>query len=122
MWIAPAILLGWAAASNSAAGGNKMILEGRKLYESHCADCHRLNGRGLPAKFPSLDQNALVIGRPEKLIDLVLNGRRGKWGQMPGWKGTLKDREIALVLSYIRQAWSNKGSVVTGEMVRKREN
>jgi cytochrome c6 len=101
-------------------GADKINQEGQKLFENNCADCHRINGQGLPDKFPTLDKNAFVVGDPNKVIDTVLNGRKGKLGQMPTWKGTFTDQEAAAAISYVRQAWSNKGSAVTADMVKKR--
>ena len=106
--------------SPSAQGADTVIQEGKKLFEGTCADCHRINGQGLPDKFPALDKNPFVAGDPNKVIDTVLNGRKGRLGQMPSWKDTFKDQEIASIITYIRQAWSNKGSAVISEMVKKR--
>ena len=103
-----------------AQGPEALIQEGKKIFENTCADCHRTNGQGLPDKFPALDKNPFVTGDPTKVIDTVLQGRKGKLGQMPTWKGTFDDRQIAAVISYVRQAWSNKGTAVTPEAVKKR--
>ena len=94
--------------------------EGQILFEANCADCHLRSGKGLPAKFPALDGNPFVVGDPAKVIDTVLNGRKGKLGQMPFWKDTFNDQQVAAILTYARQAWSNKGPAVTAEMVKKR--
>jgi mono/diheme cytochrome c family protein len=112
-------ILGWIS-SGPSEGADKVSLEGQKLYEGTCADCHRINGQGLLAKFPSLAGNSFVVGDPNNVIDTVLNGRKGKLGQMPSWKETFSDKEVAGILTYIRQAWSNKGSVITPDMVKKR--
>lgn len=101
-------------------GGEKVFQEGQKLFEANCADCHRLNGQGLPVKFPALDKNPFVTGEANKVIDTVLNGRTGKWGLMPTWRDTFTDNQLAGIITYIRQAWSNKGSTITAEMVKKR--
>ena len=101
-------------------GADKMVEEGKKLFEGTCADCHRINGQGLPAQFPALDNNPFVVGDATKVIDTVLNGRKGKLGQMPTWKDSFNDQQIAAILTYVRQAWSNKGSPVSVEMVKKR--
>jgi cytochrome c6 len=101
-------------------GPGKQILEGKKLFEGTCADCHRINGQGLPDKFPALAGNPFVVGDPTKVIDTVLNGCRGKLGQMPTWKGTFTDQQLAAIISYVRQAWSNKAGPITAEMVKKR--
>ena len=117
--ISLAILMGWTF-PGMAKGPDKQIQEGKTLFEGTCADCHRINGQGLPDKFPALAGNPFVIGDPVKVIDTVLNGRKGKLGQMPTWKGTFTDQQIAAIISYVRQAWSNKGTPITAEMVKKR--
>ena len=99
---------------------DKSFQEGKKLFEASCADCHRVNGQGLPAKFPALDKSSFVLGEPNKVIDTVLFGRKGQLGQMPSWKDTMNDQQAADVITYIRKAWSNKGSGVTPEMAKKR--
>ena len=94
-----------------------MVKQGQKVFEDNCADCHRLNGKGLPGTFPAHDGNPFVVGPPEPVIATVLNGRKGNLGQMPTWKDKLDDQQIAAVLTYIRQAWSNRAPAVTPAMV-----
>jgi cytochrome c6 len=113
------LVIGWASLGQ-AQGADKAMPEGKKLFEDTCADCHRTNGQGLPDKFPALDKNAFVVGEPTKVIDTVLNGRKGKFGQMPNWKETFNDQKLAAILTYVRQAWSNKGTPITADMVKKR--
>lgn len=88
---------------------------GQEVYENHCADCHRSNGEGLPVKFPALKGNAYVLGDPRPVLDTVIHGRIGKMGQMPAWKEFLDDRQIAAVVSYIRNAWGNKAPILKPE-------
>jgi mono/diheme cytochrome c family protein len=101
-------------------GADKIFQEGQMLYENNCADCHRINGQGLPAKFPALDKSSFVAGDPKKVIDTVLNGRKGTLGQMPSWKESFNDQQLAAIITYVRQAWSNKGSAVSAAMVKNR--
>jgi cytochrome c6 len=90
---------------------------GQAVFAEHCADCHRANGQGLPATFPALNKNPFVVGEPQPVIATVLNGRKGSLGRMPAWKDTLDDQQIAAVVTYIRQAWSNRAAAVTSAMV-----
>jgi mono/diheme cytochrome c family protein len=110
----------WLLPPALAQGPEALLSEGKKIFEDNCADCHRSNGQGLPDKFPALDKNSFVLGDPARVIDTVLQGRKGKLGQMPTWKDTLNDRQAAAVITYIRQGWSNKGTAVTPEAVKKR--
>jgi mono/diheme cytochrome c family protein len=94
-----------------------LLRQGQEVYEGSCAQCHRANGEGLPATFPALNKNPFVLGDPQPVIATVLNGLKGSLGQMPAWKDTLDDQQIAVVVTYLRQAWSNRAPAVTPAMV-----
>ena len=100
-----------------AQGTGDLIKQGQEVFEENCAQCHRANGEGLPATFPALNKNPFVLGDPSPVIATVLNGRKGSLGQMPVWKDKLDDDQIAAVVTYIRQAWSNRAAPVTPAMV-----
>ena len=94
-----------------------LLRQGQEVFEDNCAQCHRANGEGLPATFPALNKNPFVLGDPKPVIATVLNGRKGNLGSMPGWKDKLDDQQIAAVVTYLRQAWSNRAPAVTPAMV-----
>jgi mono/diheme cytochrome c family protein len=98
-------------------GQDDPVQRGQAVFEDSCAQCHRANGEGLPATFPALNKNPFVLGDPQPVIATVLNGRKGNLGRMPGWKDKLDDQQIAAVVTYIRQAWSNRAPAVTPAMV-----
>jgi mono/diheme cytochrome c family protein len=100
-----------------ARGEGDLVKQGQKVFADNCADCHRLNGKGLPGTFPAHDGNPFVVGPPGPVIATVLNGRKGDLGPMPTWKDNLDDQQIAAVVTYIRQAWSNRAPAVTPAMV-----
>ena len=98
-----------------------LLAFGEKVYGNRCAACHQasgLGGNGVPPLAGSEWVEGAEYGE-KRLVALVLKGLQGPVsvkggtfnGQMPNWDG-LKDREIAAVITYIRQAWGNKG---TGE-------
>jgi cbb3-type cytochrome c oxidase subunit III len=95
----------------------ELIKQGQEVFEANCAQCHRSNGEGIPATFPALNQNPFVVKDPKPVIATILNGRKGSLGQMPGWKDKLDDQQIAALVTYIRQAWSNRAAPVTPAMV-----
>jgi mono/diheme cytochrome c family protein len=100
-----------------AQGSGELFKQGQKVFEDNCADCHRLNGKGLPGTFPAHDGNPFIVGSPGPVIATVLSGRKGNLGRMPTWKDKLDDQQIAAVVTYIRQAWSNRAPAVTPAMV-----
>ncbi len=98
-------------------GQAELLKQGREIFGDTCAQCHRANGEGLPGTFPALNKNPFVVGDPKPVIATVLNGRKGKLGQMPAWQEKLSDQEIAAAVTHIRHAWSNRASAVTPAMV-----
>jgi ubiquinol-cytochrome c reductase cytochrome b subunit len=112
-----------ATSSSATAGGTTPATAGAgaSVYGSNCAGCHGATGTGTPGAFPPLAKNPDVIGDKNKIIGIVLNGLNGSLtvngatynGQMPAWKGTLTNKQIADVLTYIRNAWGNKADAVT---------
>ena len=121
----PAHLTG-AAAKSYTLGANVFVRDG------HCATCHQINGAGLAPTYPPLDGSPWAVGNEERLIKLTLHGL---WGPIE-IKGTtydpakgippmtpfgalLSDEEIAGVLTYVRNSWSNKAAPVLPATVKK---
>ncbi|MBV8433735.1 MAG: cytochrome b N-terminal domain-containing protein [Candidatus Eremiobacteraeota bacterium] len=110
----------------SGAAGAPANANGAKVFSTNCASCHGAQGQGSPGAFPPLADNPVVTGDPNKLIGIVLDGLHGSIvvggstynGQMPPWKGTLSNGDVADVLTYIRGSLgSNKASAVTEKQV-----
>jgi len=95
---------------------------GHQVYDANCARCHGANGEGVNNNFPNLAGNqAFWNGPPYNLIAMVLGGF-APWhnGQsnMPAFRATLSDDEIAAVANYVVTSWGNKGVAdATGDMV-----
>ena len=88
-----------------------LIARGEKVYAANCAACHQANGKGAGPIKP-LDGSAIVQDAdPLKQVSILLNGAAG--GAMPSWK-QLSDTEIAAVITYTKNNWSNK----TGQTVQ----
>ncbi|HXF60053.1 MAG TPA: cytochrome c [Caldilineaceae bacterium] len=93
---------------------DELIALGQSLYTVNCAPCHQSNGEGNLPYFPALNGNALVTADPPTaLIRTVLHGRR----EMPAFASALSDLELAAILSYVRNAWSNNASVVRPDQI-----
>jgi cytochrome c oxidase subunit 2 len=83
---------------------DEMKARGEKVYAANCVACHQANGKGVPGAFPALDGSAMVTGPKAAQINIVLNGKNA----MPAWKSVLSDTDIAAVITYTRNNWSNK--------------
>lgn len=80
---------------------------GEKVYAANCAACHQVNGKGAGA-IKALDASAVVLDvEHNKQIQILLNGANG--GAMPSWKA-LSDTDIAAVITYTKNNWSNQTS------------
>ncbi|WP_431273954.1 cytochrome c oxidase subunit II [Variovorax ureilyticus] len=91
-----------------------MLARGEKVYAANCAACHQANGKGAGPIKP-LDGSAIVLNADHNLqLHTVLNGQNN--GAMPSWK-QLSDTDIAAVVTYTKNAWSNK----TGQLVQPAE-
>jgi mono/diheme cytochrome c family protein len=116
LWF-PSLVLLLGLCLQPALGQDDLFQKGKEIFAENCADCHRLNGQGLPGTFPAHDGNPFVVGPPKPVIATVLNGRKGQLGEMPSWKDKLDDTQVAAVVTYIRHAWSNKAPGVTPALV-----
>ena len=111
------------AASDSIPNAAPETPTGATLFQ-RCATCHQLTGQGLAGSFPPLAgsewANAREVAVP---IRIVLHGLMGPItvarqhfnSAMPpyGTNQPMDDSAVAAVLTYVRSAWGNTGSVVT---------
>ncbi len=110
---------------------------GEQKYQTICAACHGPTGQGQPAQnIPPLDGSEWVAGdqaSAARLARVVLYGLNGpipvkgrtySGAVMPQQGNVLKDYEIASVLTFIRNNWSNKADpdnakpAITAEVVK----
>jgi cytochrome c oxidase subunit 2 len=90
---------------------DELKTKGEKVYTTNCVVCHQANGKGVPNAFASLDGSPVVNGPKADQIHVLLNGKKsGKYpSEMPAWK-QLSDSDIAAVITYTRNNWSNKAA------------
>lgn len=102
------------------------LVQGKKNFTRTCQQCHQANGKGLPGVFPPLAGSDWLLNSEERPIKILIKGMSGPAniegvafnGNMPA-VGDWKDRDIAAVLTYARQAWDNKGGPISEELVKK---
>jgi len=81
---------------------------GEKVYAANCVACHQANGMGVPNAFPALAGSKAVNGPKADQIAIVLNGKQGT--AMQAFGKTLSDTDLAAVITYTRNAWTNKAA------------
>ena len=116
------------AHSPKATPENDRVLKlGAAIYEKHCVDCHKAGGEGEPPHYPPLANNrAVLLASPVNPMRAVLHGgyppstagNPRPFG-MPPFSAVLSDAEVAAVVSFIRNAWGNHGTMVSGDLVNR---
>ena len=97
---------------------------GAKVYRNQCAQCHQADGNGVLGVYPPLVASSWVTGHPQVVSRILINGLNGPIvvkgsnynGNMPAFGSSglaLSDKDIAGVITYIRQEWGNSASDVT---------
>jgi len=118
-WIAAAKAKVAATAATTAAASapdkqwtmDELKAQGEKVYAANCVACHQANGMGVPNTFPALSGSKIATGAKDAHMNTVLNGKPGT--AMAPFKH-LTDMEIASVITFERNNWSNKmGDMVT---------
>jgi mono/diheme cytochrome c family protein len=123
------ILIGLLIGLGVQAKPDTAILEnGKKLYNAagSCVACHMADGKGQPGSIPPLAGSGWLKDNPDRTIAIVLRGLAGPilvdhkryYGAMPP-QLMFDDEQIALMVTYVNNAWGNKGAVVEADRVAK---
>lgn len=85
----------------------ELVARGSQVFAANCVACHGAQGQGGVGK--KLDGSAIVNGPQAAQMDILLHGKN----VMPSW-ASLSDTELAAVMTFTRNQWSNK----TGEAIQ----
>jgi mono/diheme cytochrome c family protein len=88
---------------------------GKKLYESRCANCHNADGTGLAALIPPLTDTLYLRENRSKLACFIRQGLhdtisvagRTYSGAMPATPG-MADIDAAAIITYVTNSFGNK--------------
>jgi mono/diheme cytochrome c family protein len=118
-------------AGASAQSNNKLVAasaaRGKTIYLQRCMVCHQADGGGVPKLNAPLDGSSAVNGTDvAKLIKYIVKGFADRVeidgelysNAMPA-AADLTDQQIADVLTFIRNNWSNKAGSVTTLQVKQ---
>jgi mono/diheme cytochrome c family protein len=100
---------------------------GKRIFLINCVACHQATGLGLPGAYPPLAGSEWVAGPDERIIRIVLSGLSGPITvkgtlfnfSMPSLGPSLRDEQLAAVLTYIRSEWGNNAPAVSPDKVKE---
>jgi len=97
------------------------IERGNGIYQRECLSCHQADGGGVPHMNPPLAGSSDVVGvDKKKIIGIVLHGMTDRiplddeyYSNNMASHAYLTNQQIADVLSFVRNSFGNKATVVT---------
>ncbi len=101
------------------------LVEGKRLYSLHCANCHQPDGAGLAKLYPPLKKSDYLISNRNESICGMRHGQKGEIfvngisfnQEMPGVLN-LTDLEIAEIATYIYNEFADTVQIITLNEVR----
>lgn len=108
-------------ASRPSSPDTQVMRDGSGIYQDQCTGCHMEDGTGQAGAFPALRGNTSVMAaEPDTVVATVLEGAKLPATHtaptalaMPGFADKLDDAQVAALVTYIRNAWGNRGSAVS---------
>jgi mono/diheme cytochrome c family protein len=112
-----------------------VLKQGQKAYSLSCMACHQADGNGDEGKFipPLAGSDWLLADGPARIIRITLHGLSGPikvkdkdWGQgqmisqikTADNPAGLPPEDLAAAISYARNSWGNKASIITADQVK----
>lgn len=100
------------------------IERGKDVYYLQCLACHQADAGGVQDMNPPLTGTKQVLGDKTTLVQIVLKGMKGvpvngdDWHNVMAPHSDLTDRQIADVLTYVRNSFGNKAKAITAAEVK----
>lgn len=95
---------------------DQYMVNGAKVYQTYCANCHQLQGEGLAQLYPPLAKSDYLLENIPRAACIVKNGQFKEivvngvtFNQMMPAVPNLTNLEIAEVITYISNSWGNEG-------------
>ena len=104
----------------------KYAVNGKRLYESHCANCHQSDGTGLGQLIPPLKNADYFKASVHRTAWIIRNGQEGpiqvngvEYNQKMPANPNLKPLDIAQIVTYLYNIWEMKEGVISAPEVEK---
>lgn len=97
----------------------KLFVAGEQIYANTCVGCHQAQGQGVPQVGAKLAGSSYASADGDAIIRILLNGKEGQMGLMPPLGAAMSNDEVASVLTFVRQSWSNMGTPILPTAVKE---
>ena len=101
------------------------MINGKKVYDKYCLGCHMDDAMGVPGLNPPLVNSSLLLRDTSRPIRIVLKGSeelqdepKREYKNVMAALNSLTDDEIADVLTFTRNSFGNKASMITAVEVK----
>jgi len=113
------MLIGCSFPSKEEVKLKQYIVEGQQLYQTHCSNCHQINGNGLGKVYPPLNPSDYMENNLEKVLCIMRNGMKEEilvngevYNQLMPGVSSLTDLEVAEIATYIYNSWGNEKGLI----------
>ena len=105
---------------------DQYMVNGARIYQANCANCHQSQGEGLAKLYPPLAGSDYLLENIPRAACIIKNGQFQKitvngitFNQMMPAMPGLTNLEIAEVITFISNSWGNKGGFQSVKEVDK---
>lgn len=102
------------------------LVEGQRLYQLHCANCHQTDGAGLGKLYPPLAGSDYMMDDVLRVSCIIKNGLSSEikvngvdYHQPMPAIPQLTELEIAEIITYTANSWGNKSGIVNVKNVNE---
>jgi len=101
------------------------LVEGKRLYDIYCSNCHQKDGQGLARLYPPLRNSDYLLPNKEKVICGMRYGQQGEiivngisFDQPMPANLNITDLEIAEIATYVYTEFADSVQIITINEVR----
>jgi cytochrome c551 len=98
----------------------KYAVNGKRLYENYCGNCHQADGKGLGKLIPPIRDSDYFQASVHRTVWIMRHGQKGeivvngeKYNQAMPANPQLKPLEIAQIATYLYNIWGMNEGVIS---------
>ncbi len=86
------------------------FVQGQRIYEVNCGNCHMADGKGMGKMFPDITESAYLTSLKSELVCLIVNGKEGQVMETVDMPGNKEITPVGLnnLINYLNYTWGDK--------------